>query len=776
MIDLAHLDEREDVLHKFTSEIAELVDAVRVSVTLRDSDDPDQAVVVSLYGTSDKLAVGSTVALEGTTIGAAIRDNRMVYRNTQEGVDQRPEAVHSVGILHVVSAPISVGHRVHGSVNAGYSTLQPAPDDLSVLQRLAGLLASQLERIDLQDNLRHELEAGGQRTGRLMNLYGLESRLSLATNLNQVLGELAPFINDLAPVSRVSYAQRGPAAGTATVFAISGDGVTSNVVPLDEHQFDRTWAGHAYQYNPDHRSSSHEQFHDTLAEMGILSSLNLGVYVDNSPVGTLNVGCNSVDGLTADDRALLATVASFLGSTLERIASHDQLVYQAHHDVLTGLLRRERFEEELATEIDRLRQRDETSAVCFLDLDRFKLVNDTEGHQVGDRLLRNVSDQLRACLRPHDVAARLGGDEFVLLLRHREAHEYETICAELLLSTAGAGFIADHSVIAPSASIGWVTVDAAAAGPHEVLAAADAACYVAKRRGGGTAIQASSSDDAQNARRNAGQILNEVKDALQHNRFTLLGQPIRQLSAEGPNGFEVLLRMHDHAGDLIQPDIFIPAAERYGLIADIDLWVLHGTLSALERNHRSGTNPAPSIVFVNVSANSIVKDGFVDQVSTLLKETCIDPAGLCFEVTESGTMRNVDAALRFINRVRSIGSSVALDDFGVGFSSLGRLRHLPIDHLKIDGSLIREIDTNPVDAAMVTAVQTLAAAIGITTIAEHIETESALEAITALGVDSGQGYFLGHPAPIERLLGIGPPEHASQQIPTASSWLATAEH
>lgn len=269
-------------------------------------------------------------------------------------------------------------------------------------------------------------------------------------------------------------------------------------------------------------------------------------------------------------------------------------------------------------------------------------------------------------------------------------------------------------------------------------------------------MRASVGDEVQAERRNAGQLVNLIRSALAQDRFVLFAQPLRALTRAGVSGFEVLIRLREDDGRFIPPSQFIPAAERYGLIAEIDLWVCRETIAALQRALAAETLPVDTQVFVNVSANSIVSPAFVESFSELIGGVPELAARLCVEITESGTMRNLDAAVRFIAAVGAYGTSVALDDFGAGFSSLGALQHLPVDYLKIDGSLVDGIEHDRVNAALVSAVVTLADAVGMTTIAEHIESAAALEVVTSLGVSTAQGFFLGHPAPLERLLDLAP--------------------
>ena len=756
IVELARLDRADEIIELFATEAVALLGADRVSVALIDHEDPSSLIVASVNGVDRTFGSGSRVSLSRSPIGRPVITGEAATWSTAPKPGHEPDPMYRIGIADVMSAPITSGHGCHGSLNAGYLSTSSRPS-LGLIVQLGQLLASQLDRVESNEQLEREIDGRERRVGRLMALHGIERRLSVASDMRGVLRVLAGSVFELVAAERVSYASCDPERSESVVYAVTSLGAVTEgaTLPLDAEEFAATWADRVYLYNDDHETST-EPFLRDLAQEGVRSSINLGVFVDGGCVGTVNVGCAVRDGLDADDRALLTTLASFMGSTLERIAAHEELIYQAHHDVLTGLLRRDRFEEALDQEIERLQATGGLSAVCFIDLDRFKLVNDTQGHLVGDRLLTAVAECLESCLDSNDVLGRLGGDEFALLLRGRNASAYAQTIAGLVEAIAEMDIVANHTIVSASVSIGWALIDDATTSARDAIGESDAACYVAKRQGGGVAIRASVRDQAQAERRNAGQLVNLIRDALERDRFVLFAQPLRALTRSGVSGFEVLIRLQEDDGRYVPPSQFIPAAERYGVIADVDLWVCRETIGALRRARAAGTLTADTQVFVNVSANSIASPAFVDDFSRLIGEVPELAARLCVEITESGTMGNLDAAVRFIAAIRAYGTSVALDDFGAGFSSLGALQHLPVDYLKIDGSLVDGIEHDRVNSALVSAVVTLADAVGMTTIAEHIESAAALEAVTSLGVSTAQGFFLGHPAPLERLLDLAP--------------------
>lgn len=604
-------------------------------------------------------------------------------------------------------------------------------------------------------------------------LHEIEAGLSRSRSVDDVVDVLATSIASLVETARVSYARLGPGVDEATIYRVAGAGASADelVIPADHASFERDFADVAFRYNPDHRSGERTDraaIHRGLARIGVLSSMNLPVRVDGRLVGTLNVGSATSDGFDDEDRAVLCALASFMGSTLERIEVHEQLVHEARHDQLTGLIMRQTFDEILAHEVDLGRMDDRLLAVAFIDLDRFKLINDTAGHQVGDAVLREAADRFLGCLGPRDVLSRIGGDEFIVLLRGRDATGYLEVCRRLVASMTDAVFAHASQSVRCTASVGWTLVDGTTASRQEIVAAADAACYLAKDKGGNVAVQSSTADMTQRAAVGAADMVRRIRGALALDGLELYGQPIRRLAGGDVDAIEVLARMRGVDGSMISPDRFIPLAERYDLIGDLDRWVVRAALAGFGAARAAGAVDGEVMIFVNVSPTSISREGFAGDVADLVAASPVPADRICFEITETGTMRNLPAALEFVDAMRSAGARIALDDFGVGLSSLAQLQRIPVDVLKIDGSLVRDVDTNPLNVAMITSVQAMAEALGLDTVAEHIESAAVLAAVASLGVNAGQGFHLGGPVPLARLLGGHSYRHSSRHDPIGS--------
>ncbi len=421
-----------------------------------------------------------------------------------------------------------------------------------------------------------------------------------------------------------------------------------------------------------------------------------------------------------------------------------QLEHQARHDALTGLVNRREFEQRVEAAIAAARTRDQSHVMCYLDLDQFKVVNDTCGHSAGDELLRQLAGLLRGKVRDTDVVARLGGDEFGVLL-HKCPVARGFLAAESLRDAIRAfRFAWEGRSFQVGVSIGLVPI-ASDSGPiAEVFAAADVACYIAKDSGGNR-IHRHQPDDIEDARRRGDMHWStHIVSALDEDRFVLHFQRIVPIRGDD-HGFprcELLVRMLEEDRTIIPPGRFLAAAERYQHIARIDHWVLRRALAQLTH---SGNPLGADCFSLNISGQSLGDAGFLARVLAEIGSSGIDPARLCFEITETAAIGNMGRAMEFMAELRRLGCRFALDDFGSGLSSFSYLKSLPVDFLKIDGSFIRNLPHNASDRAMVNAIQQVARAVGVQTIAEFIESEATVEVLREIGIDYGQGYAIHAP-------------------------------
>jgi diguanylate cyclase (GGDEF)-like protein len=425
-----------------------------------------------------------------------------------------------------------------------------------------------------------------------------------------------------------------------------------------------------------------------------------------------------------------------------------QMSYQASHDPLTGLANRREFERRLEESLKSTRSGTGSHVLCYLDLDRFKAVNDTSGHTAGDNMLRELAGILKEKVRDSDVVARVGGDEFGMLLIGCPLEKARQIADDVCSAIRDFNFVWRDKIYSVGVSVGLVQIGAESGALEDVLSAADSACYIAKQQGRGRVHVYSSRDEA--AARQRGEIvwLQRLQTALKEDRFELRAQPIVAVGGRPENGpaFEVLLRLKDADGGESLPMDFMQAAERYQLMPSLDRWVVRAAFAAVG----AGTLRVPPgrSVAINISGQTLGDPQFLEYVVECLDHGAVQPEQVCFELAESAVAAHHAHAARFIAVLHGLGCRFALDDFGSGLGSFANLKQLPVDYLKIDGSFIRNLGTDEVSTAMVTAMIELARSLGIRVIAEQVETERAFEMVRALKVDFVQGYAIGHPMPI----------------------------
>ncbi len=449
----------------------------------------------------------------------------------------------------------------------------------------------------------------------------------------------------------------------------------------------------------------------------------------------------------------------------QRRLLEEELRWQASHDALTKLHNRAHFEQQLQQEVARLRRSDQSSLLLFVDVDRFKYINDTLGHAAGDQLLVEASHRLRNRLRVNDTLARMGGDEYALILRNSH-QDPEIVADEFRKALSGQLFSYGDKHYRLSASIGVAVLDRHVMSPSEAMANADIACHIAKNHGRNQ-VHVYSYDTDQRASMDVE--LNwsaRLEEAIRDNLFVLCFQPILPLPSvdlkdlpdaegelwmrhfQGPKPrriyYEVLLRMRGPSGELVAPNAFLPTAERYNMMLDIDRWVIHHALKALRESQVADPDHLVGLS-INLSAQSLGANGIGRYVMDKLVEFNVDPSLVTFEITETKAVTNLDAARELIQQLRGLGCRFALDDFGCGFSSFTHLKHLDVDFLKIDGAFIQGLLEDPVDRAVIAAINDIAHSVGKRTVAEYVDRPDVLSALLACGVDFIQGYYVGRP-------------------------------
>ena len=445
-------------------------------------------------------------------------------------------------------------------------------------------------------------------------------------------------------------------------------------------------------------------------------------------------------------------VIGILHDITERKMLHTALQHHASHDDLTGLVNRREFQLRLHALVDALQTTPGPHALVYVDLDQFKVVNDTCGHLAGDELLCQLGARLKQQIHPRDVIARLGGDEFGLLLHDRSIEDAMLVAKSLCDSVAEFRFVWGQRSFEVTASVGLSAINSDTVSAEEALSAADAACYVAKDQGRNR-VQLYFGGTACTGKRQEMEWVSRLQKALEENRFQIWQQHILDLNDDTTaraDHFEVLLRLIDEDGSIIAPGQFFPAAERYGLMPAIDRWVIQhllregrcGRLQS-ELGRKSATHCA-----INLSGASLNDDKFLAFLEDTLRCTTLAGNQLCFEITETVAVNNFGRIREVMQTLKQFGCQFALDDFGSGMSSFSYLKNLPVDYLKIDGSLVRNIVEDAADYAMVEAINRVGGVLGLKTIAEFVETEATLQRLRDIGVDYAQGYAIHRPEPL----------------------------
>ena len=449
------------------------------------------------------------------------------------------------------------------------------------------------------------------------------------------------------------------------------------------------------------------------------------------------------------DGRILGAVLVFHDVTETRSLAR-QLEHDATHDALTGLINRPEFERRVTRALTSSQQYRTQHALCYLDLDQFKLVNDTAGHAAGDELLRQIRKLMSSMFRERDTLARIGGDEFGLLLDNCPLGRAQSIARSVVSAVRDYLFHWDGRSYQIGVSIGLVPVTAATRDTAELFKQADVACYTAKELGRNQ-VHVYQRADSESAQRHS-EILGAagLRDALEQDRFRLHYQPIISLAAaddSAPTRYEALLRVvdsgdADDAAKLVLPAAFIPAAERFGLMGDIDRWVIRTACA----DYAQGAGRTGAEIAINLSGNSLGDDSLLGFIEAQFAAHAVPADKVCFEITETAAIQNLRHAAELMTQLRRHGCHLALDDFGSGLSSFRYLKTLPVDYLKIDGSFVRDMLNNPSDDALVAAINEMSHALGMRTIAEYVESQAIVDRLRELGVDHAQGYWIGKPA------------------------------
>ena len=427
--------------------------------------------------------------------------------------------------------------------------------------------------------------------------------------------------------------------------------------------------------------------------------------------------------------------------------TNEQLSWQSTHDSLTNLINRSEFEKLLGDAVLTAKNYQEYHSLCYIDVDQFKIINDTCGHLAGDELLKEIAKLLNYACRKTDILARIGGDEFAVILYRCNLAQGLRVAQIIQEKIDQFNFVWQGKSFKITVSIGLGEINIDSDNIDSVINACHAACENAKDKGGNRVYVYHNNDQELAQQQSQIKWLTRINEALTDNRFCLYYQTISSLNyteKEG-NHYEILLRLLDDNGELITPINFIPAAERYNLMPAIDRWVISNFFATLKQALLRGSANPKSIYAINLSGASVSDDKLINFLKEQFQFYQIPPEMICFEITETLAIANLNQAVQLIYETKNIGCGFALDDFGSGMCSFGYLKYLPVDYLKIDGQFIKDIAENPIDYAMVEAINRIGKVMGLKTIAEFVSSQTILEKIKEIGVDYAQGYHISHP-------------------------------
>ena len=625
------------------------------------------------------------------------------------------------------------------------------------------------EYVDLVDNnLRRRLlgEPAAERYEvELSGAHGEVTRVELSSTVIESSGEAALLLTALemmpeAATVSVLPVEKPRAVATLeamgeSVITVDAEGridyINTAAEALLGQSFDqvvgKTFPDVASLVDESDRRSLGDPVRMALTSGGRVSMGRRAVLVPANGVGDRSVEL-SVTPLKSDGKDTVGLVL-VLHDTSELRGLARQMTYQASHDALTGLVNRREFERRLQEAMDSAQTGDAAHALCYLDLDRFKVVNDTCGHTAGDNMLREVASIIKEAVRDSDTVGRIGGDEFALLLVGCPLEKARQIADDVVHSVSDYRFVWKDKIFNIGVSVGLVEIGRGGGALEDLMSSADSACYVAKKQGG-VHVHVYSAREEANAR-HSGEIhwLQKLQGALRDNKFELYYQPIVHAQVGGLRGpsIEVFVRLEGENGQPAAPPAeFIRAAERYRLMPFVDRWVVQTVLSALGRGGMK--LPPGRSVAINIAGQTLGDSEFLEFVVDCFDHTGATPSDICFEVTESSVVANLDHARRFLAVLHGMGCEFALDDFGSGLSSFSTLKTLPMDYLKIDGSFIRNLAHDTVNQALVAAMIELSRSLNFRIVAEQVEDQPSLDTVTSMGIDFVQGFVVGRPLPL----------------------------
>ncbi|MEO0535742.1 MAG: EAL domain-containing protein [Cyanobacteria bacterium P01_A01_bin.123] len=741
--------------HAVADYLPQFIPADRVSVTRLISDGKAFEVFV-VNGEKQVLAEGEQLPFDQVNLQAVIKTQRPHLTQIHPDSPYLDLAeLAKQGIVMTISVPLNVLGQTIGSLNVAAKTmLLDHPDIIELIEQIATLLAMNLERQSLYDQTQFAMERYRSYTDQLRILNEIGCQLSAAVTKAEVFDTISQAISQVINVDRVSYAVPMDDVQGFQIFRFSGNNYipTDIVIPAAGSGLEHTYqTGRPTFFDlSDQRYSEHR----ILASFGLKVGWSVPVRISNQIIGILNAASSRTDLDGQEQLDLLTTLGGLMGATLERIAVQDEaamilkeIAYQARYDTLTNLPNRALFYQQLEDALAAGQSNDQQLAVLFIDLDRFKHINDTLGHTIGDKLLCAIAKQLQQIFPSSDTVARLGGDEFVVLLPQINHPQAVAQTAQTILTALETPLQVDGHSIFLGGSIGISLFPAHGTTPGTLMKHADIAMYHAKEQGRNNYQFYDAKLSTRLQRRIA--IEHALRDAIANDELSLVFHPQICLTSGNIEGLEALVRWKNSALGSIHPDQFIPIAEESGLIEALSDWVLDQSLDTIKRLRRSHPELYVAVNFSAQEFSSVTS--FLNRVITTLRKHQLPASALELEITESVFLQAEATTKQLMQALKAEGIRIAIDDFGTGFSSLSYLVNLPLDILKIDRSFIHRLGHDPRNDGIVRGTIEIAKSLGMACVAEGVETLEQLSQLQQLGCQCCQGFLFSKPVPASEL-------------------------
>lgn len=755
IIHMTHVSDRNELLKVVAQTIPRILAVDRASVALLVPSEAE-AEVFALEGEIGDIPVGRRFPLGNSMIGSVVSSGETKMWDLSIPSD-RVDAVALVkddGMRWIVNAPVLGPEGIVGTINiASKSAAGYMEEDIALLDQVASLLSATLRRQHLQKSTEEAVERTGAYSRKLEAVNAIAQQLARALKKNDIFSTVSKTANGVVANDRVSVAVRESGGSAIRLATVSGEDrvLGEGTILSSDSSVGRAFRTGEIGYWPELQPETYPD-HAALTSAGLNSAVTMPIWGTDGPIATLNIASYRTGLMSPADQTTLTMLVNLMSVTLSRLNTLETLERQAHIDAATGLPNRQALDRALSDLVASMRSTGRPAALCFIDIDHFKTVNDSYGYQAGDALLKGVIDQIVGLLHKDDLLARVGGDEFTLLLPGRTVDDAMKIAERTRRAVAEHSSYVEGQLLNATVSIGVAEIRPNSS-VNDVILDADTASCLSKDAGRNRVTAAPMEKELLESKRSEAHRVNHVKRALANRDFRAFAQPIWQLQPMEIVAYELLARMADENGRLLTPASFVSIAERFDLITGIDTWMFEQAVNWVSGGAGQNVKQA---CFVNLSARSLESEEFLEHVLAVVSTSGVSADRIGFEITERVAVTQVTKAAHFIETLSDLGCQFALDDFGSGFSSFGALKSLPVHYIKVDGLLVRDVEHDVIGEAAVRAIAQFANALNARTIAEFVENPDTVAKLRELGITHAQGYGIGGPVPLEMLSHTNP--------------------